>query len=82
MKKPFDSNIKKAMPCFYEDICSRKTDSNELLKVNELKSIFIFLYTCWGILLDGGLYNVETSLAYQLAGSPYNASFASTYSMS
>lgn len=76
------NDIKKAMPCFYGGMCSRKNGNNHLLRVSEIRSILVFLYTCWGVILENGIYDVRTSLAYQFAASPYNVALITTYSMS
>ncbi|CCI26490.1 hypothetical protein MICAH_40002 [Microcystis aeruginosa PCC 9809] len=77
-----NGSLTKVMPCFRADVCNRKTQTNELLAPSALRSKVVFLYTCWGVLLRKSVYDVETSLAYQLAGSPYTAAILTTYSMS
>ena len=73
---------KKSNALFFEDICSRKRSGNELVGVSEIKSIIVFLYTCWGVVLKGGMYDEKISLAYQFAQSPYTSVLITTYSMS
>lgn len=73
---------RRAMPCFFEDSCSRKRPNNRLLGPSRVKSAVAFLYTCWGVLLRNGVYDVEASLGRSFAISPYTGALLTTYAMS
>lgn len=73
---------RRAMPCFFEDSCSRKRPNNRLLGPSRVKSAVAFLYTCWGVLLRNSVYDVEASLGRSFAISPYTGALMTTYAMS
>lgn len=77
-----DPRPEQALPCYYADVCNRLTNGNTLLGSSSLRSIVAFFYTCWGVLLQGGAYDTEISLGYQLAHSPYSAALLTTFSSS
>ena len=73
----------KCHPCFYEGVpCSRMNEKRILIAPSSIKSKILILYTCWGIILNDGIYDVRISLAQQFMKSPYTAVFVSTYTMS
>lgn len=67
-------------PCFKSDICSRKGRMH--LAAHDIKSIVTFLYTCWGVILEKGTYDVSVSLAYAMIQTAYNPILITTYAMS
>lgn len=69
----------RAPPCFNADICARKRPGAIRLAASEIRSAIAFLYTCWGVLLRDGPYDVEISLGAQVAASPFTAALISTY---
>ncbi|PKM93600.1 MAG: hypothetical protein CVU84_14620 [Firmicutes bacterium HGW-Firmicutes-1] len=80
--KEEEDEINRVMPCFYSDSCNRLSQNRYYIGASEIKSKILFLYTCWGIVLKNGIYDVRTTLAYQFAKSVYSPILITTYAMS
>ncbi len=74
------ADLQQVLPCFCGDRCNRS--GKEIIGVDDLKNIVLFLYTCWGVILKKGAFDVRVSLAYNIVQSPYNPVLITTYAMS
>jgi len=72
----------RAMPCFFGEPCERQRADNVLLAPSSVRSAIVFLYTCFGVLLDNGVYAPATSLAARFASSAYTAAIITTPGLS
>jgi hypothetical protein len=71
----------KSMPCFNGADCSRTQNDELLVDFYSVNSTVVFLYTCYGFLMKGGIYDIETSLSYSMALSPSNFALLTTTSL-
>lgn len=72
----------RAMPCFFGEPCERQRPDNVLLAPSSVRSAIVFLYTCFGVLLDDGVYAPATSLAARFANSAYTTAMITTPGLS
>jgi hypothetical protein len=72
----------RSMPCFFGEPCERERPDNVLLAPSGVRSAIVFLYTCFGVLLDDGVYAPATSLAARFASSAYTAAMITTPGLS
>jgi hypothetical protein len=72
----------RSLPCFSGAPCTRQRPANLLLAPSCVRSAVVFLYTCWGALLDDAAYDPATSLAARFAASPYAAALLTTSGLS
>jgi len=69
-------------PCFHADLCARQQAGTNRLGASQVCSAVAFLYTCWGVLLRDGNYEVGASLGARVAASPFTAALVTTYTTS
>ncbi|KDM89992.1 hypothetical protein [Photobacterium galatheae] len=66
-------------PCFKSELCNRDKPGAIHLSPTEIPASLVMSYTCWGVVLAGGTYDTDYTLAAQFALSPYTSVLITTY---